>query len=68
MKGCWRSMTSICFKKVPPFVNKYDIDDFIDELWMYNCPDSYSTSDINRQVYNLIHQLFLIDEDEVKQE
>ena len=42
-------MTSICFKKVPPFVNKYDIDDFIDELWMYNCPDSYSTSDINRQ-------------------
>tara|TARA_B110000285_G_C15097652_1_gene603055 strand:- start:108 stop:797 length:690 start_codon:yes stop_codon:yes gene_type:complete len=68
LQGCWTSVTSSCFKKVPPFVNKYDIDDFIDEWWMYNCPDSYSTSDINRQVYNLIHQLFLIDEEEVKQE
>jgi hypothetical protein len=35
---------------------------------MYNCPDSYTTSDINRKVYNLIHQLFLIDEEEIKLE
>ena len=68
MHGCLRSLTDSCFKKVPPFVNKYDIDDFIDEWWMYNCPDSYTTSDINRQVYNLIHQLFLIDEEEIKLE
>ena len=50
-----------CFKTPPkPYENKTDIDEFIDLYWMVNCPDSHSTSQINKAVWNLLHKLFIM--------
>lgn len=64
-KECTNKFVKCCVRKDIPYVNKYDIDDYIDEWWMYNCPTKYSNTEINNQVYNLLHQLFLIDVEDV---
>lgn len=37
-----------CFKKRKKnYVNKTMIDDFVDDFWVFNCPDNYSVAKIN---------------------
>lgn len=43
------------------------IDDYIDEFWIFNCPEDYSVSLVNDQVYNFFHQLFLVNGEEICQ-
>jgi len=43
-------------------MNHNPIDDYIDNFWLMNCPDSYSVGQINQSVYNMLHQLFLLKE------
>ena len=45
------------------YINKYPIDLFIDRYWLTNCPGSMGVGAINDQVYNLIHQLLLVDQE-----
>jgi hypothetical protein len=37
------------------FTNNHIIDDFIDEYWVLNCPDTYSIEEINNQIYKFFH-------------
>jgi hypothetical protein len=55
-----------CFQKSRTrYMNKHMIDDYIDNYWIFNCPDNYSVQKINDQVYNFFHQLFLINSVEI---
>jgi hypothetical protein len=46
------------------YVNKTMMDDYIDEYWIFNCPDNYSVTKINEQIYSLFHQLFIANTNE----
>lgn len=50
-----------CFKtQERPYENKTDIDEYIDLYWLINCPESASTPEINKAVWDLLHKLFII--------
>ena len=44
-------------------MNKHIIDDFIDEYWVLNCPESYSVTEINDQIYKFFHQMLTLDKE-----
>ena len=40
-----------------PFINRYDIEEYIDRFFLINIPDSLSVSQNHQKVYLLLHQL-----------
>jgi hypothetical protein len=56
---------NIFTKKVEETIsNKHLIDEFIDEWWIFNCPETYSVTEVNDRVYDFFHQLLLTNEQE----
>jgi hypothetical protein len=60
---CSALVTYFGFNDKQIYINKYPIDLYIDRYWLTNCPSTMSVGDINDQVYNLIHQLILVDQE-----
>lgn len=58
-----KSCASILRKEQKVFANKHIIDDFIDEYWVLNCPESYSVAEINDQIYKFFHQMLTLDKE-----
>jgi hypothetical protein len=52
-------------KRDKKYMNKHMIDDYVDNYWIFNCPDVYSVSKINDQVYSFFHQLLLVNAEEI---
>jgi len=58
-----KSCASILRKEQKVFANKHIIDDFIDEYWVLNCPESYSVAAINDQIYKFFHQMHTLNKE-----
>jgi hypothetical protein len=37
-------------KPVAPYVNKTQIDEYVDNFWFFNCPDHYSAQEIDEKI------------------
>ena len=37
------------------FQNKYNLDNYVDQFWFLNCPDTLKITQLDKQVRNLIH-------------
>ena len=46
-----------------PYINYHLIDDFIDDYWRINIPESLNIVETNDRVFGLIHYLFMIGEE-----
>ena len=53
-------------QKNRPYLNRHMIDDYIDQFWIFNCPNNYSVGHINNQVHKLFHQLLTENDKEIK--
>ena len=59
-KCCQKILGYLGCGKKEPYFNKYPIDDYIDEYWIKNCPNSRSRVDINDAIKNLLHRLYYL--------
>ena len=50
------------------YFNDYVIDRYIDDYWYLNCPPNLNVSSINDKVERLIHEIILMQKDDIVEE
>jgi hypothetical protein len=74
-QSCFAKLFYYCEKKFEKLMqeqsryqNVHMIDDYVDNYWIFNCPNHYSIQQSNKCVHDFFHQLFTQDTQEMQRD